>query len=56
MFGGEWWKLVYVNQNLEEKMEKLREWREDREKGMRVLIGGNFNAKTGKIRESGRGK
>lgn len=37
-------------------MEKLREWREDREEGMRVLIDGDFNAKTGKIEESGRGK
>ncbi|EFN61228.1 hypothetical protein EAG_16367 [Camponotus floridanus] len=31
--GGEWWRLVrvYVNGDLEEKMEKLREWMEDGE-------------------------
>lgn len=45
-----------MNKDLEEKMEKLREWREDREEGMRVLIGGDFNARTDKIGESGRGK
>lgn len=49
--GREWWRLVevYVNKDLEEKMEKLRKWIEDREEGVRVLIGGDFNARKGKI-------
>jgi len=30
--GKEWWRMVgvYVNRNLEEKMEKLRDWMERR--------------------------
>lgn len=49
--GREWWRLVevYVNKDLEEKMEKLRKWIEDREEGVRMLIGGDFNARKGKI-------
>lgn len=39
---GEWWRVVevYVNKNLESKLEELREWVEEREEGVRVLIGG----------------
>lgn len=48
--GGEWWRLVgvYVNGDLEEKTRQLREWMEEREKGVRGLIGGDFNARTGR--------
>lgn len=40
--GGKWWWLVevYVNNDLEEKLETLREWMESREEWVRVLIGG----------------
>lgn len=49
--GGKWWWLVevYVNNDLEEKLETLREWMESREEGVRVLIGGDFNARTGEV-------
>lgn len=52
--GGEWWRLVgvYVNGDLEEKMNQLREWMEDRVEGVKMLIGGDFNARIG--REGGR--
>jgi len=48
--GGEWWRIVgvYVNADLEKKMMRLREWMEEREKGVKVMIGGDFNARTGK--------
>lgn len=32
----------------ESKLEDLREWLEEREEGVRVLVGGDFNARTGK--------
>lgn len=48
--GGEWWRLVgvYVNEDLERKLNRLREWMKDGEEGVRVLIDGNFNARTGR--------
>ena len=47
--GGGWWKIVgvYVNGDLKEKLEVLGEWMEEREVGIRVMIGGDFNARTG---------
>lgn len=48
--GRKWWRLVgvYVNKNLKRKMEKLREWIENREEEVKVLIGGTFKARTGR--------
>lgn len=42
--GGVWWKMigVYVNKDLEVKLQALREWIEEREEGVRVIIGGGF--------------
>ena len=41
-----------VNKDLQRKMEEMGEWIEEREDGARVVIGGDFNARTG--REGGR--
>lgn len=57
--GEKWWRLVgiYINRDLEEKLEKLREWMKNREEGVRVLIEGDFNARergrVGENREEG---
>ena len=47
--GGEWWRVVgvYVNKDLQRKLEELKEWMEGREEGVRVVIGGDFNVRTG---------
>lgn len=46
----------YVNKDLEGKLKKLREWMENGEKRVKVLIGRNFNAKMGRKRGEGDGK
>jgi len=48
--GGEIWRIVgvYIN-NVEEKWGKLREWIEGRERGGQMIIGGDFNARTGEL-------
>jgi len=38
---------VYVNKDMERKLEELREWMEGKERGVRTLIGGDFNARSG---------
>ena len=57
---GETWRIitVYVNKDLEEKLEKLKERAETRGKAENILIGGDFNARTrgGREVEGGRGR
>lgn len=52
--GEERWKIigVYVNGNMEEMLKKMEKWMDGRGDGCKVLIGGDFNARTG--REGGR--
>lgn len=35
---------MYVNKDLESKLEMLKEWIQEKEERVRVVIGGNFNA------------
>jgi len=58
MMTGKWkvgkkeWRIVgvYVNEDLEKKIEELKKWMEEREEeGRRVIIGGDFNARTGEM-------
>lgn len=39
---------VFVNGDMERKLEELREWMEEKKDGMRTLFRGDFNARTGK--------
>ena len=57
--GKDVWKIigVYVNKDLERKIGRLREWMEEKERGVRVVIGEDFNARAGgqggRIQEEG---
>lgn len=44
------WRLVgvYVNGDIEQKLRKVEHWIEDKEDGVKTIIGRDFNAKTGK--------
>ena len=44
------WKIVgvYINGDMEEKLEKLKEWTENGEQEWETLIGGDWNARTGR--------
>ncbi|CAK9799089.1 Transposon TX1 uncharacterized 149 kDa protein [Anthophora plagiata] len=60
--GKDAWKVVgvYVNKDLERKLGMLREWMEEKERGVRIIIGGDFNARTGsqggRIQKEGEGE
>lgn len=38
---------IYVNGDMERKLEELREWMEEEGSGIKTIIGGDFNARTG---------
>lgn len=44
---------MYINENLNEMWKRIAGWDVDRRKGIRTLIGGDFNARTGEL--GGRG-
>lgn len=47
--GSKKWRIVgvYINGDMERRMEGLKEWMEEREMDRRTIIGGDFNARTG---------
>jgi len=47
--GEEKWRIVgvYVNGDLREKWEEIRKWVEDKGSGIKTIVGGDFNARTG---------
>ncbi|XP_032690078.1 uncharacterized protein LOC116853231 [Odontomachus brunneus] len=47
--GGRKWRIVgvYVNGDMDRKMEGVKGWMEEREGDRRTIIGGDFNARTG---------
>lgn len=59
--GRERWRIigVYVQGNMEEILKDMEEWMEEKEVGCRIMIGGDFNAKTrregGAVREEEEG-
>ena len=42
---------MYINKDLQRKLGELKRWTEEREEGVRVVIGGDFNARTGEEEE-----
>ena len=49
--GEEEWTVVavYVNGDMERKLERIRGWMEGQKEGERTIIGGDFNARTGTL-------
>jgi len=40
-------KGVYIMDDMEEKLERLGRWLEEKEEGVMTVLGGDFNARTG---------
>lgn len=49
--GGEKWKVIgiYVNNDLERKLEELKKWTEEKGEKERIIIGGDFIGREGEI-------
>jgi len=43
-----------INGDLKKKMDKIKEWMKEREEGRKMIIGRDFDARTGKGREKWR--
>lgn len=48
--GRERWKIVgvYVKENIDETLRSLEKWLEEKKEDVNVLVGGDFNARTGR--------
>lgn len=48
--GREKWRVIgiYINGDMERKMEELKEWTEEKEGNKWTIVGGDFNARTGR--------
>lgn len=46
---GEKWRIigVYVNGDMEEKLERMKDWMDEKKEGTWMIVGGDFNARTG---------
>lgn len=42
------WRGVYINGDMDRKMERVIKWMGGGEEGVRTIIGGDFNARTGR--------
>lgn len=40
---------MYINGNMNKTWERITGWEDDRRKGIKMLIGGDFNARTGEL-------
>lgn len=40
---------MYINGNMNKTWERITEWEDDRRKGIKTLIGRDFNARTGEL-------
>lgn len=51
--GREKWRIVgvYVSGDIEKKLREVEQWLEDKEKGVKIILGGDFNARTGEAAE-----
>lgn len=49
--GEEKWRItgMYINGNMKEIWERIRGWENHRRKGIRTLVGRDFNARTGEL-------
>jgi len=47
--GNGWWKVVgvYINEERERMLEELKRFTERKEEGVKTILGGDFNARTG---------
>ncbi|KAL6268207.1 hypothetical protein P5V15_001318 [Pogonomyrmex californicus] len=58
--GKERWKIVgvyveYMKENIDEVLRIIEKWMEEKKEGVNVLIGGDFNARTGREGKEKRG-
>jgi len=55
---GEWWRVigVYISEEIEKCLGELKRWMERKDEGIKTILGGDFNARTGEKGEEIRGR